>query len=148
MVAPLIDQLAAMRPDHVLHSGLRRTRLVAEPLCRMLGLVPVHAPLWQERDFGDWEGRSWNAIYRTTGNAMDGMINDSDHFRPGMAGETTSELVARIECALHALPTSARIVVISHGGPIAAARHLREGGDISALAAKIIAQGSFFELAI
>ena len=148
MIAPLVDQLAAMRPDHVLHSGLRRARMVAEPLGRRLGLDPVPAPLWQERDFGDWEGRGWSSIYRATGNAMDGMIDDPDRFRPGISGETTGELIARVGRALQALPTDGPVVVVSHGGSIAAARHFLKKGSIDALAAQIVPLGSIVELAI
>ena len=124
---------------------MRRTRALALPLARRLGIAPIAAPLWQERHFGAWEGRTWNAIYRATGNMMDGMIDDPHGFRPG---ETTGELITRVARALDQLPNRERIVLISHGGPIAAARLLHSGGAISQLAAQIIPQGSFAELAI
>lgn len=148
MVRALVGELAALRPDAVIHSDMRRTRAVALPLARCLNLAPIAAPLWQERHFGGWEGRTWNAIYRATGNLMDGMIDDPDGFRPGETGETTGELIARVSRALDQLPSNARIAVISHGGPIAAALLLHSGGSIRGLAAQIIPQGSFAELAI
>lgn len=148
MLRGLVGELAALRPDAIIHSDMRRTRALALPLAHRLGIAPIAAPLWQERHFGAWEGRTWNAIYRATGNMMDGMIDDPHGFRPGETGETTGELIVRVQSALGQLPNRARIVLISHGGPIAAARLLHSGGAISELASQIIPQGSFAELAI
>ncbi len=120
MIAPLVNQLAALKPDIIIHSDMARTRAVAHPLARRLGMTCIAEPLWRERDFGTWEGQSWNAIYRATGNAMDGMMNDPEHFRPG-GGETTAELAMRVRKALANLPAAERIVIITHGGPIACA---------------------------
>ncbi len=122
MVAPLIDQLIALQPDAIIHSDTKRTRAIALPLAEKLGIVPIAEQLWRERDFGSWEGQSWNAIYRATGNAMDGMIDAPDMFRPGGNGETTRQLIDRIAVALGCLPHKGRVVVITHGGPIACAR--------------------------
>lgn len=112
--------LAGWKPDVVIHSGLRR----AERLARWLAGVTratLHADAdWQERDFGEWERRSWAAIYRSSGNAMDGMIDAPDSFRPG-GGETTAELADRAVRAWARLP-DCRVAVVTHGGPIAALR--------------------------
>ncbi len=148
MLRALADDLAALRPGVIVHSDMRRTRALALPLARRLGIVPLAMPLWRERHFGAWEGQTWNAIYRATGNQMDGMIDDPCGFRPGGTGETTGELVARAERGLAQLPGHERIVLISHGGPIAAARMVLTGGQISGLAALIIPQGTWTELAI
>lgn len=114
----LVPELALWAPDVVVHSGLCRTRVLAEAMAARLGLTARADPAWQERNFGHWEGRSWAAIYRETGNAMDGMIDDPDGFRPG-DGETTAELAARSLAAFESLPNQ-RVVVVTHGGPIAA----------------------------
>jgi alpha-ribazole phosphatase len=121
MIAPLVDELAALKPDIIIHSDMARTRAVAQPLACRLGIKCVAESLWRERHFGAWEGQSWNAIYRATGNAMDGMITDPAGFRPGLNGETTNYLIARVEQALNQLPIAKTIVVIAHGGSIAAA---------------------------
>jgi broad specificity phosphatase PhoE len=117
-LAPLSTDLAAKRPAWVVHSGLIRTRLLAERVA-----VRADCPLlididWRERDFGAWEGKTWNAIYRVSGNAMDGMIEAPAEFRPG-GGETTCQLAARAVRAWMRLPTGIGVVV-THGGPIAA----------------------------
>jgi alpha-ribazole phosphatase len=58
MVANLADQLAALEPDIVIHSGMVRTRAIVEPLANRLGMTCTAEQLWRERDFGDWEGRT------------------------------------------------------------------------------------------
>lgn len=140
MAGPLVDQLAALKPDVIVHSDLARTRAIAEHVARRLGLSCFADSLWRERNFGDWEGQTWNAIYRATGNAMDGMIDDPEYFRPG-GGETTYELIARIKCALAALPDAQSIVVVAHGGPIACVKLIADDLPIASLAANIPALG-------
>lgn len=127
MVAPLVGQLAALRPDSIIHSGMKRTRALALPLGQKLGIAPVAEPLWRERHFGAWEGQSWDAIYQASGNAMDGMIDAPDTFRPGDNGETTRQMIDRIRAALACVPRTGRVIVITHGGPIACARAIRLG---------------------
>ncbi len=116
-IGPLAQELAALRPEWVIHSDLTRARRLAVAVARHVG-CSIHAdPAWRERDFGTWEGQSWNAIYRASGNAMDGMIEAPDKFRPG-GGETTLELAVRVATALTGLPEG-RGIVVTHGGPIA-----------------------------
>jgi broad specificity phosphatase PhoE len=127
MIAPLVAELASLQPDVVVHSGMRRTRAVAEALARSVGVRCIEEPLWRERDFGQWEGKTWNAVYRASGNAMDGMIDAPTVFRPGATGETTAELVQRVRLALSQIKRGTITVIVSHGGPIAAARmHVRK----------------------
>ncbi len=114
-IAPLAIVLRNWCPDRIIHSGLKRTQRLADHL----GLDTVADPKWQERDFGNWEGQSWAAIYRKTGNAMDGMIESPDDFRPG-GGETTRALQKRVVRAFNILPKAGRTIIITHGGPIAA----------------------------
>nr|WP_315456993.1 histidine phosphatase family protein [uncultured Sphingorhabdus sp.] len=147
MAGPLVDQLVALKPYVIVHSDSARTRAIAEPVARQLGLNCVADALWRERDFGDWEGQTWNAIYRATGNAMDGMIDDPEHFRPG-GGETTLELIARIKRALAELPGAPRIVVVAHGGPIACAKLIVDNLPLASLAANIPALGDIVELTV
>jgi broad specificity phosphatase PhoE len=145
MIAALVEQLAALQPDCIVHSDMRRTRALARPLARRLGVAPVASSLWRERDFGSWEGRSWNAIYRETGDAMDAMLTAPDQFRPG-DGETTSELAQRTGRAMENLPLARCVVVISHGGPIACARAASGGLALSDIATLIPAVGTIVEL--
>lgn len=113
----LSAELAAAEPAWVLHSGLIRTRFLAERIVAHMGCPLYEDGGWGERDFGTWEGQTWAAIYRTSGNAMDGMIDAPGAFRPG-GGETTFELADRATAAYDRLP-SGNGLVVTHGGPIA-----------------------------
>jgi broad specificity phosphatase PhoE len=114
----LSAELAATEPAWVVHSGLTRARLLAERVAAHAGCPLFEDGGWRERDFGAWEGRTWAGIYRTSGNAMDGMIDAPGEFRPG-GGETTFELADRATAAYERLP-GGNGVVVTHGGPIAA----------------------------
>lgn len=117
----LAAQLATESFAAIVHSGAIRTRRLAERVARLTGR-PMHVdPRWLERDFGTWEGRRWDAIWRETGDLMDRMMTHPQDFRPG-GGETGMELSRRACAAWEALPRSADVLVISHGGPIAAIR--------------------------
>mgnify|MGYP003634245541 FL=1 len=137
----LILQLVDLSPDVIVHSDRKRTRTIAERAARLLSAELYADPRWRERDFGDWEGRSWNAIYRETGNAMDGMLCDPEGFRPG-GGETTAELVARSLDGWRNLPEGKNIAVIAHGGPIAAILANHDNGEIYQLPNYIPQPGS------
>ncbi|MEP2102028.1 MAG: histidine phosphatase family protein [Parasphingorhabdus sp.] len=119
MATALVSQLVKLSPEIIIHSGRKRTRTIAERTARSLSVKTIVDHRWRERDFGSWEGRSWNAIYRETGNAMDGMLDDPNGYRPG-GGETTTELVERAWDAWSDLPAGKDIAIIAHGGPIAA----------------------------
>lgn len=107
--------------DAIVHSGAIRTRRLAGMIARATG-APVHPdPRWLERDFGTWEGRSWDAIWQETGDLMDRMMTDPATFRPG-GGETGADLSRRAVQAWQALPASGTTLVVAHGGPIAAVR--------------------------
>lgn len=105
----------------VIHSGTRRAAFLAHEIARLTGAALHADPRWRERDFGSWEGRTWHAIWRETGNAMEGMLTDPQDFRPG-GGETTAALHARSLAAWRELPVAGLTVVVAHGGPIACVR--------------------------
>lgn len=133
---------AAVRADRVVHSGLERTRRLAEMLCP----APIEDARWRERDFGAWEGRRWDAIWRESGNAMDGLMTDPDGFRPG-GGETGAMLAARVRAAWNALPDVDHVLVIAHGGSIATLRCLLAGAPLTEAVRFIPACGEMVELA-
>jgi broad specificity phosphatase PhoE len=143
-VRSLAPELADWHPNIVLHSGLRRARILAEAAAILAGVTVKADPMWMERDFGNWEGRSWAAIYRETGNAMDGMIDDPEGFRSGN-GETTMELAGRSLAALRNLP-SERVLVVTHGGPIAAIMGTLQAVRVHDWPALVPAAGTFIEV--
>lgn len=102
-------------------SDLRRARRLADLIAERARIEPIVEPALAERDFGSWEGRSWEAIYAESGSAMEGLIHDPAGFRPP-GGETTAELAARVFAWYRRLPTGGIIVAATHGGPVAALR--------------------------
>lgn len=102
-------------------SPLRRARFLGGLLSRQLRLPLEIVPALQERDFGAWEGQSWDAIYASEGDSMLGMIEAPSTFRPG-GGETTDELAQRVMRWFSGLAHGAEILAITHGGPAAALR--------------------------
>jgi broad specificity phosphatase PhoE len=108
-------------------SPLRRARFLGGLLSRRLGVPLEIVPALAERDFGRWEGQGWDAIHAAEGDAMMGMIEAPDRFRPG-GGETTEELARRALAWFAALPGGgAGVLAVTHGGPVAALR-VRLGG--------------------
>ena len=85
-------------------------------------------PRLVECNFGSWEGRTWDDIYRDSGDAMMGMVEAPTSFRPG-GGETTIEVRDRAMAVFNSLREDSSVLVVSHGGPIAAIR-----GTLGALA--------------
>ncbi len=137
--------LAAEAPARIVHSGARRTARLAQMVARRTGRPATADPRWLERDFGRWEGRSWGAIWRETGDLMDGMMTDPEGFRPG-GGETGADLAARACAAWQALPAAGDTLVIAHGGPIAAIRTWLAGEPLDRMVAHIPAPGEVVAL--
>jgi broad specificity phosphatase PhoE len=137
----------AVRPiDAIVHSGALRTARLAALVARHGG-VPVRAdPGWLERDFGAWEGRTWHAIWRETGDLMDRMMTDPEGFRPG-GGETGRELSERAKAAWGRLPRYGTTLVIAHGGPIAALRTWQAGESLAAMVRFVPGCGEVVEVA-
>lgn len=111
----LVQHIALRDFDRVIASPARRARWLGGLLSRAVEIEPRLA----ERYFGTWEGLAWDVIWRAEGNAMDGMIDAPDSFRPG-GGETTAELAARVLEWWHGLPADTAVLVVAHGGPIGA----------------------------
>jgi broad specificity phosphatase PhoE len=141
MARTLATSLAAEPPSIVVHSGLVRTERLARMIVARTGARLLCDGRWRERDFGSWEGRSWQAIWRETGNLMDRMMTHAAEFRPG-GGETTAELFDRATAAWAELPRDRTVIVVAHGGPIAAARAQDAGRSIAQLVDFIPAPGT------
>ena len=101
-------------------SDLGRARYLARELEERIDLPAILCLELRERDFGEWEKRSWEEIYAETGDAMDGMMTAPESWRPP-GGETTFELRDRVLAWYHRLAIHAETVVaVTHGGAIAA----------------------------
>ncbi|MEM9660026.1 MAG: histidine phosphatase family protein [Planctomycetota bacterium] len=116
------DLLTHVKPATIFHSGSTRTGYLAAAVARLCG---DEAPLLedarlQERNFGAWQGLTWDAAYASDPDGFHGLLEKPDSYRPP-GGESTSELQQRAVAWL-AEQTETRfpIIAISHSGPIAA----------------------------
>ena len=141
----LAGDLAAQPFATIVHSGATRTRVLAERIASLTGRPVATDPRWLERDFGSWEGRRWQAIWRETGDLMDRMMTDPAGFHPG-GGESGQDLTLRVRAAWDALPTAADTLVVSHGGPIAALRTLLAGDPMQRMIDAVPPCGSWLVL--
>ena len=117
----LVRSLRAFEPDLIVSSPLRRARWLAGHVARNSATLLTIDTRLRELDFGTWEGRRWDDIWRETGAAMNGLIDDPSTFRPG-GGETTFDVRDRAMAVMPELAGRRRVLVVCHGGPIAAIR--------------------------
>lgn len=114
-------------PDRIIHSGASRTRAPAEYAGRRWR-IPVNCdPRLREVSLGEWELKSWAAIYAETGSTMDRILAEPETFAPP-GGETLFALRDRVLAAITDLARQASeadwssLLIVTHGGPIAAIR--------------------------
>ncbi len=108
---PAADRLRTLLPADtpVIASPLQRARRLAEALHPQ----PLFDQRLLEIDFGEWEGRAWDAIDRRL---LDAWASDMLHFAaPG--GESAALLQARARDCVDSLRTS-RVALVTHAGVI------------------------------
>ncbi len=110
----------------LISSGAVRTGFLADLIATRTGLAVEVEPALLERDFGAWELQTWDAIYAEVGDSMHGLIHQPATYHPP-GGETTFELRDRVMAWYARRPTDGLVVVVTHGGPIAALRGTLQG---------------------
>jgi len=111
------------KPSEIYHSGLTRTQFLAEAIaqaCPAMAQVKEDIRL-RERNYGDWQGRTWDEAYATDPENFHGLIEAPDSYRPP-GGESTSEVQHRaiswlMEC--HTVNANGPIMAVAHSGSIA-----------------------------
>jgi len=141
----LARQLARLPIRHLVSSPSTRARFLAELVAAQTGLPLTLEPDLQERDFGAWESRTWDAIHAEVGEAMLGLIHEPGTYHPP-GGETTLELRDRAVSWYARRPTGGLVVAITHGGPIAAIRGMLAGLPPDQWPGLIPPTGTFVEL--
>lgn len=119
-VGLLAGELAYMAPTHIVHSGLSRARRLAEAIANRLGRQPRIEPRIAEFNFGDWELRRWDDIH-ADGHDIARLIDEPETFSPP-GGETVFAMRDRVLSWYASLPKGARVLAVSHGGPISTLR--------------------------
>jgi broad specificity phosphatase PhoE len=118
-ISKIIDALPALPFQKIYHSGLLRTQALALALAKHFQSESSEEARLRERNFGGWEGLTWDAIYAATGSAMDGFLSAPGTFAPA-GGETTLALRDRVLAWYLEQPADAHILAVTHQGPILA----------------------------
>ncbi|MEM7745898.1 MAG: histidine phosphatase family protein [Pseudomonadota bacterium] len=120
-ISGCLESLPAGAP--VVASPMRRCRPLAERVAAREGAAPQYEPRLVEYHFGAWEGQLWSDIPRDVSQRWtDDVLTEAP---PG--GERFIALIDRVRAALAELPENA--IVVSHAGPIRAARMILTGAD-------------------
>ncbi len=114
----------------VIASPALRCSDLAEALARRDGVALNRDSRLVEMDFGAWEGVAWDAIDRTQ---SDLWADDPWTIAPP-GGESFQAVHARVEAALTGVRTGTALV--SHAGPIRAARMILTGASFEAVFAE------------
>ena len=102
----------------IFSSPLKRCKLLAEFLAGQLNIPVTYDERLRELDFGEWEGKRWDALDRTQSDFWTADVFN----RAPPGGETYAALYARVEAFLMevATTTSGPVIIVSHGGPLRA----------------------------
>jgi broad specificity phosphatase PhoE len=141
----LAEELAALPITHLLHSGMTRTRLLAELIAARTGVAAREAAALVEFNFGQWELRPWQDIFAEIGEAMNDLTRSPATFRPP-SGETVHEMRDRVLGWYQELPDEGVIVAVAHGGTIAALRGVLAGAPATEWPALIPSYAQWIEL--
>ena len=137
-------QLAALLPQglRVACSPLQRCEQLAQALCaERPDLAYKTDARLQEMDFGQWEGRAWQAIARSE---LEAWTGDFAHYKVGHDGESVTAFMARVSAAFDALKSQTQtltpalsqrareqerggVLWITHAGVIRAVELLGQG---------------------
>jgi len=118
----LSERLKDEKIDVVYASDLGRTIETAEIIAKPHGLKVLKAPMMRELNFGLWEGMTYEEIMQKFPQEYRAWLDDPYNRRPP-EGETIGELCGRVSKFLREAATlhpDARIIVVSHAGPIRA----------------------------
>lgn len=102
----------------VVASPQDRCRTFAESLALSVGCTVHVDERLREYDFGDWDGRSFDDLWREQGESLAAFLGDPDAVRPP-GGESAADFRARVRAARDELlerHAGRRILLLGHGG--------------------------------
>lgn len=112
--------LAALRPDSIIASDLRRAASTAAELAALTGLEAVHDEALRETYAGEWQGLTHEEILERFGEQYTAWKRGEPVRRGG--GELEAEVADRAAPVVarnaEKLPEGGTLVVVSHGGTI------------------------------
>lgn len=123
-----LGQTEAIFAERLISSDLRRAVTCADAIGHAKGLPVEYDARWRELNFGDWDGYSITDIGWDSAKAF---WSDPEA-NPPPGGERWSQIVARVEDALHDIEDGDTLVV-THSGAMKAALHILCGFDLEQL---------------
>ncbi|MFJ5707821.1 MULTISPECIES: histidine phosphatase family protein [unclassified Streptomyces] len=145
--------LAALRPDAIVASDLKRTAATAAELAVLTGLSVAHDAALRETYAGEWQGLTHDEIVARFGEQYSAWKRGEPVRRGG--GELETEVADRAAPVIleHAdkLPQDGTLVVVSHGGTIRTAigrllglepHHWESLGGVSNCSWSVLGQGA------
>jgi len=116
-------------------SDLSRARETAEIILDG-GPLPLELdPQWREMRFGSWEGLTWTQIVERNPELAERPKNVPRFYTP-QGGESFADVTARVGAAVALLaagvPPAARVLVVTHAGPLHALLRVLLGEDEAA----------------
>jgi alpha-ribazole phosphatase/probable phosphoglycerate mutase len=98
-------------------SGLKRAVQSAEVIARPFGLKPIIVPELRERNFGEWEGKTFDEIEKKYPEKFRAWMEDPLRFSPP-GGESTVEVRDRAMKAMERIVNQSyvNIAIVAHGG--------------------------------
>ncbi|MGJ8680729.1 histidine phosphatase family protein [Paraglaciecola sp.] len=116
--AGLAGQAQSWHVQHLFHSGLTRAQQTAQICAEQLNLVPQSIAGTQERNFGNWQGKTTSDLseYQHFRQQCYSKI----HSKPNAQSESTLDVRVRMQGALKAIAevTTGNVMLISHGDAI------------------------------
>jgi probable phosphoglycerate mutase len=105
--------------DRIVASDLRRTRETAELIGRAgVGPEPTVERRWRERDFGVYQGLSYETMFSEYPEFAVGQSGEAALAATPERGESMLDLRERVLTALDALAHDETVLVVTHGGPL------------------------------
>ena len=126
--------VAALNPEVIIASPLRRTTQTAEAIARATSLPIVFEDAWIECSFGIWDGLSIDEVKEKYPADYQAWISSTGFAPPD--GESYDSVALRIDAALNQIAAEypgQRVVVVTHNGTIKSAAKVVIGGPADSI---------------
>ena len=126
--------VAALNPEVIIASPLRRTTQTAEAIARATSLPIVFEDAWIECSFGIWDGLSIDEVKEKYPADYQSWISSTGFAPPD--GESYDSVALRIDAALNQIAAEypgQRVVVVTHNGTIKSAAKVVIGGPADSI---------------
>jgi probable phosphoglycerate mutase len=107
--------------DRIVASDLRRTRETAELVCNSIEPDPVFERAWRERNFGVYQGLSYETMFEEYPEFDVGQSGEAALGETPERGESLLDLRERVIAGFERLldeSTGETVLVVTHGGPL------------------------------